>query len=85
MATMYGRRVRAFLEENHISFREGHHPRVVSSQRLAQEQHETGWHIAKPVMLKLGQKVVMAVIPAPTLLDLAKVRMALGREDVTRT
>jgi Ala-tRNA(Pro) deacylase len=83
MATMYGKTVRAFLETEHIPFKEAHHPRTVSSQRLAQQEHETGWRVAKPVMLKLGTRVVMAVVPAPTQVDLSKVRMALGRDDVT--
>ena len=83
MGTMRGMMARQFLEACHVTFRHEDHSRAVSAQRLAHEEHETGWRVAKPVMLKVGKDIVMAVIPAPLFVDLDKVKMALGREDVT--
>ena len=83
MATMHGLMARQFLQACHVEFQEVPHPRAVSAQRLAHEEHETGWRVAKPVMLKVGRDIVMAVVPAPLQVDLIKVKMALGRNDVT--
>lgn len=79
---MPGERVRKFLEENHIRFQESEHRPAVDAQRVAQSEHETGWRVAKPVMLRVGERMAMAVVPAPVQVDLAKVRSGLGREDV---
>lgn len=76
-------RVRQFLEACQVTFQEVGHTRAVGAQRLAHMEHETGWRVAKPVMLKLGSHIVMAVVPAPVQVDLEKVKMALGRDDVT--
>ncbi len=83
MGTMRAIRVRQFLEGCQVAFEEAGHPWAIGAQRLAHEEHETGWRVAKPVMLKLGKDVVMAVVPAPVRVDLDKVRMALGRDDVS--
>lgn len=79
---MRGERVRAFLKECQVEFIETEHPRAVGAQWVAHLEHETGWRIAKPVMIKLGQRIAMAVVPAPVQLDLSKLRIALGRDDV---
>lgn len=79
---MSGERVRKFLDENRVRYQETAHRPAISAQRVAQSEHETGWRVAKPVMLKVGARMAMAVVPAPVQVDLAKVRSSLGREDV---
>ena len=83
MGTMRGLMARQFLETCHVSFQHANHVRTVSAQRLAHEEHETGWRVVKPVLLKVGKDIVMAVLPAPLQVDLNKVKMALGRDDVS--
>src|SRR5512142_2323223 len=83
MGTMRGVMARQFLETCNVTFQHVGHHRAVSAQRLAHEEHETGWRVAKPVMLKVGKDIVMAVVPAPLQVDLNKVRMALGRDDIS--
>lgn len=80
---MQGQRVRSYLQEQAVVFEEMEHPMAVGAQAIAQVEHETGWRIAKPVMLKLGAQLAMAVVPAPVQVDLWKVKMGLGREDVS--
>ena len=80
---MQGERVRKYLREQGVPFEEIQHPRVVDAQELAHFEHESGWHIAKTVMLKLGGKLTMAVVPAPVRVDLWRVKESLQREDVT--
>lgn len=79
---MQGERVRNYLRERDIAYDTMQHPRAVSAQSLAHIEHETGWRIAKPVMLKLGRQLAMAVVPAPVRVDLWKVKIGLNREDV---
>lgn len=79
---MQGERVRNYLRNRDVPFEEVMHSRAVTAQSIARAEHESGWRVAKPVMLKLGSRLAMAVIPAPAKLDLGKVKMGLGREDV---
>ena len=79
---MQGERVRNYLRENEVAFEVMEHKRTVSAQSIAQTEHESGWRVAKPVLLKLGSKLAMAVVPAPVRVDLSKVKMGLGRDDV---
>lgn len=79
---MQGERVRTYLKEQGVSFEVMEHPRAVGAQSIAQAEHESGWRIAKPVMLKLGKELAMAVVPAPSRVDLWKVKMGLMRDDV---
>jgi len=80
---MQGERIRKYLREQGVPFEEIQHPRVVDAQELAHFEHESGWHIAKTVMLKLGGKLTMAVVPAPMRVDLRRVKESLHRDDVT--
>ncbi len=79
---MQGERVRNYLQEQDVAFESMMHSRAVSAQALAHAEHETGWRIAKPVMLKVGKQLAMAVVPAPVKVDLWKVKMGLQRDDV---
>ena len=49
---MQGERIRNYLRENGIAFKEVEHSYAVSAQRLAAAEHESGWTVAKPVILK---------------------------------
>lgn len=80
---MSGERVRQYLDEAGVEYEQTEHQTAVDAQRVAAAEHESGWRVAKPVMLKVGSKVVMAVVPAPVQVDLRKVRAGLGRDDVT--
>jgi Ala-tRNA(Pro) deacylase len=79
---MFGELVRDYLNRSGVVFETMEHPRVVGAQSVAQVEHESGWRVAKPVMLKLGNRLAMAVIPAPARVDLRKVRLGLMRDDV---
>ena len=79
---MHGERIRTYLNEMKVPFEAMEHPRAVGAQAVAQVEHETGWRVAKTVMLKLGSQLAMAVVPAPARVDLHKLRMGLLREDV---
>ena len=59
---MHGERVRHYLEDQHVDYEETRHAAAVSAQRVAAAEHESGWRFAKPVMLKVGERIVMAVV-----------------------
>ena len=79
---MQAERVREYLQDHAVPFEHMKHPRAVGAQTIAHIEHESGWRVAKPVMLKLGRQLAMAVVPAPARVDLQKVKLGLGREDV---
>lgn len=79
---MLGERVKNYLREQAVTFEALEHKPTVGAQAIAQAEHESGWRVAKPVMLKLGTQLAMAVVPAPVRVDLWKVKMGLQRDDV---
>lgn len=79
---MRGKRVREFLDQRGVHYEEHPHRPAVSAQQVAAVAHESGWHVAKPVLLKVGDELAMALVPAPVDVDLDKARTALNREDV---
>lgn len=76
---MAAERVRTFLEQHSIEYSAETHPRAVDSQRLAQQEHVSGWKIAKPVLLATeDDTLVMFVIPGPAKVDLERAAAVVG-------
>lgn len=75
-------KVHELLDDRGIEYETHEHPRVVSAQRLAAEEDVTGWDVAKPVLLSVGDRLVMAVVPAAVHVDLDKASRVLGGNDV---
>jgi Ala-tRNA(Pro) deacylase len=75
---MAAERVRRFLDEHGVGYESETHPRAVSSQRLAAAEHISGWMVAKPVMLDADGDILMAVLPAPALVDLERASTAFS-------
>jgi Ala-tRNA(Pro) deacylase len=78
---MAAERVREFLEEHRIAYEVHTHDRAVTAQQVAAAEHESGWHVAKPVLVHAGGNLAMFVVPAPMLVDLDKAAKTLGAED----
>lgn len=74
--------VHDLLDEANVPYELHEHPRAVDANRLAQSEDVTGWDVAKPVMLLVGDQLTMAVVPAPVHVDLDKARDVLGHDDV---
>jgi len=79
---MSAERVRDFLRENGVPFQTHVHPHAVTAQEVAAAEHESGWHVAKPVLLMVDKELVMAVLPAPLLVDLDQARRVLNANEV---
>lgn len=71
-------KVHTLLEEHGVSYETHEHPRAVSAQRVAAAEHVSGWEVAKPVLLSVGDKLAMVVVPAAVQVDLDKVSRVFG-------
>jgi Ala-tRNA(Pro) deacylase len=69
-------RIANFLTECHIPFEVLPHPPAFTAQRLARYLHVKGSQVAKGVLLRGPDGLVLAVLPATHQIDLA----GLGRE-----
>lgn len=70
------------LDERDIHYEVTRHPEAFTAQEVAAAEHITGWDVAKPVLLRVGQDIVMVVVPAPMEVDLERARDAFGGERV---
>ena len=75
-------KVHALLEDHGVAYETHSHPRVVSAQRLAAAEHVSGWEVAKPVLLRVGDELAMVVVPAAVQVDLDKVSRLFGGNEV---
>ena len=68
-----------YLREQGVTFEHRTHTPVYTAQELAAEEHISGRHVAKVVIVQAEQRgYVMCVLPASHKLDLIKVAYALG-------
>ena len=75
-------KVHSLLDEHGVSYETHEHPRAVSAQRVAAAEHVSGWEVAKPVLLSVGDKLAMVVVPAAVQVDLDKVSRVFGGNPV---
>lgn len=74
--------VHGLLEEHGISYETHQHPRAVSAQRLAAAEDVSGWEVAKPVLVAVGDQLAMVVVPGALQVDLDKVSRVFGGSEV---
>jgi Ala-tRNA(Pro) deacylase len=72
-------RLESYLRENGVAFRVDWHPLAYTAQEVAAAEHVSGYLVAKPVMVRCGEEIVMAVVAAPYRLDLAKLQQVVGK------
>jgi Ala-tRNA(Pro) deacylase len=75
-------KVHALLDRHDITYEVHTHPRTVSAQRLAAEEGVSGWEVAKPVLLAVGDELAMAVVSAAVEVDLRKASAVFGGNEV---
>ncbi|MGE0482152.1 MAG: aminoacyl-tRNA deacylase [Phycisphaerae bacterium] len=71
------------LQQRKIPYQKHEHRTTFTSQGLAQVEHVSGYHVAKPVVVKGPTGFAMCVLPAPYRVDLERVAAILG-ESVVR-
>jgi Ala-tRNA(Pro) deacylase len=75
-------RLEEFLESRHATYDTVTHPAAVTAQEQAGVMHVPGRSVAKVVIVKERDGVVMAIVPAATDLDLDRFKGLIGHGDV---
>jgi Ala-tRNA(Pro) deacylase len=76
-------RLKEYLEANGVSYTHCTHRLAYTAQGVAAAQHVKGREMAKTVILRTGDKFLMAVLPASHKVDIAALEHALPYDRVT--
>jgi len=71
------KKLKDYLEKNQVSYEVGYPARVYTAQEIAATQHVPGKEVAKVVMVKADEKMVMLVLPASYRFELKKLKDVL--------
>jgi len=75
-------KLKRYLDDNQVRYVTITHSRAYTAQEVANSAHIAGKELAKTVMVKLGGKVAMVVLPAPDRVSMDRLRMITGEKDV---
>ena len=75
--------LRGFLASSKVRYTVARHPVAYTAQEIAAAQHVPGRRLAKSVLVKTDRGPVLAVLPAVHLIDLKKLKTALGVRHLT--
>jgi Ala-tRNA(Pro) deacylase len=75
-------RLKQYLDTNRVSYRVHRHSRANTATAVAAADRVPPSEMAKVVLLRCGERYLMAVLPASRRLDLERVRTAIGEPDV---
>jgi Ala-tRNA(Pro) deacylase len=76
------KKLKEFLDNNHIKYVSIVHSRAYTASEIAQSAHIPGKEMAKTVMVKVNGKMAMAVVPAPVQIDFDRLKRAIGANTV---
>ena len=76
---MSANKVREYLVAHGIRYELTEHALAYTAQEIAASEHVSGHRFAKPVMLLVGEEIVMVVVPGSLQLDMGKVQSVFGR------
>ena len=75
--------LKRFLEGARVKYAVAKHPPVYTAQEIAAAQHVSGRQLAKSVLVKTNQGVVLAVLPAVARVNLGALKRALRATQAT--
>ena len=75
-------KMKEFLDENGIQYVTFQHSPAYTAQEIAQSAHISGKNVAKIVMLKLDDKMAMAVVPASHQVNLESLKGVANADNV---
>ncbi|MTI31165.1 aminoacyl-tRNA deacylase [Xanthovirga aplysinae] len=76
------RKLKEYLDERNIRYVTIHHSQAFTAQQIAASAHIRGKELAKAVIIKVGGKMAMCVLPASYMIDLNLLRQVTGANDV---
>ncbi len=71
-------RLEQYLREQGVAYEMQHHPLVYTAQEVAASEHVSGKELAKTVIARADDRLVMVVLPATRTVHLGKLAAALG-------
>src|SRR5574341_670347 len=74
-------RLERYFRENGVKYEVQSHPEVYTAQEVAAVEHIPGRSMAKVVMAMVDGTLTALVLPAPSRVDIPKVKAALGAKD----
>ena len=74
-------RVKEFLDNQKVPYAHHVHPTAYTAQEVAAEEHIPGKEMAKTVILKIGDRLAMVVLPASSRLNLEAARGLVGNAE----
>ena len=76
-------KLREFLDNRDIKYVTVSHSKAFTAQEVAESAHISGKELAKTVIVKLDDKLAMAVLPASLIIDLDLLQRATGASQLT--
>jgi Ala-tRNA(Pro) deacylase len=76
------RSVEKFLGDQHVAYSVLHHRPAYTAQEEASVAHVPGWQWAKTVACLADKRPILAVVPAPCLVDFDRLREIAGAKDI---
>ncbi|MBC2606345.1 aminoacyl-tRNA deacylase [Pelagicoccus albus] len=76
-------RITEYLDLHRIKYQRITHSPAYTAQEVAAKAHVSGWELAKTVMVKLDDELVMTVLPASEQVDLGYLAEIVGSKKVT--
>jgi Ala-tRNA(Pro) deacylase len=74
------KKLKEYLDGQKVKYESVAHYETYTSQETAQSAHIPGGELAKTVMVKIGGKMAMAVLPASQKIDFALLNTAVGAQ-----
>jgi len=79
---MPAKRLKEFLDSNNVKYVTISHSPAYTAQAIAASAHVSGKELAKTVMIKVGGKMAMAVLPASYQVDFDLMKEAVGSKEI---
>lgn len=75
-------KLKEFLDSHGVKYVTLSHSRAFTAQDVAESSHVPGKEMAKTVMVLVDGRMAMAVVPAPSRVDLERLKQAAGAKHV---
>lgn len=72
------KKIKDYLSENAVNYRHKTHPVAFTSQEIAAVDHVPGKELAKTVILRADERLIMALLPADRIIDMAALKKEIG-------
>lgn len=79
---MPANKLKKYLDENGVKYLTIKHSSAFTAQEIASSAHVSGKEFAKTVMINIGDKMAMAVLPASYRIDFEKLKEIFGKQKV---